>query len=151
MDVESGRLRRWRLASSVTPPSLALGLPFGIPGITGNGRAGVTLGASCRARAAELEVGDKIGRPLASLCLFCLELGLFGFLSLGLGLGPCLEGLSACFGYASTSWTTEFQKMSPPMAFSPRHRQTVVMTDGVVRRFSAQERRTIDLPVQCWE
>lgn len=79
MDVESGRLRRWRLASSVTPPSLALGLPFGIPGITGNRRAGVTLAASCRARAAELEVGDKIGRPLASLCLFCSELGLLAF------------------------------------------------------------------------
>lgn len=77
MDVESGRLRGWRLASSVTPPSLALGLPFGNPGITGNGRAGVTLAASCRARAPVLDVGDKIGRPPASLCLLCWELELW--------------------------------------------------------------------------
>lgn len=59
MGVESGRLRRWRLASSVTPPSLALGLPFGIPGITGNGWAGVTLAASCRARAPVLGSGRQ--------------------------------------------------------------------------------------------
>lgn len=51
MEVESGRLRGWRLASSVTPPSLALGLPLGISGLTGDGRTGVTLAASCRARA----------------------------------------------------------------------------------------------------
>lgn len=72
MEVEPGRLRGWRLASSVTPPSLALGLPFGIPGLLGDKRAGVTLEASCRARAAALAEGDRIGRPFGTLCLSLL-------------------------------------------------------------------------------
>lgn len=97
--------------------------------ITGDERAGVTLEASCRARAAALAEGDKIGRPFGTLCLSLLEVFCgFGFLSLGLRLGPCREGLSACFGYASTIWTSEFQNMSPPMVFCPRHRQTVLLT-----------------------
>lgn len=75
MEVESGRLVGWRLASSVTPPSLALGLPFGISGITGNGRTGVTLAASCRARAPVLASGrqDRLTvRPFALFVCVCL-------------------------------------------------------------------------------
>lgn len=40
--------------------------------ITGDERAGVTLEASCRARAAALAEGDKIGRPFGTLCLSLL-------------------------------------------------------------------------------
>lgn len=54
------------------------------------------------------------------------------FLAWALALVPVWKGQVTCFGYASTSWTNEFQKMSPPMAFSPR----LVVTDRTV---SAQE------------
>lgn len=129
MEVESGRPRRWRLASSVTPPSLALGLPFGISRITGNGRAGVTLAASCRARAPVLEVSDEIGwigRPFA--LFVCVSLGL-----LTRALALSVLGASDTL---QPSWTSEFQKMSPPIVSSPRHRQTVTvtMTDKRVRQ-----------------
>lgn len=68
LDVCSGS----RLASSVTPPSLALGLPFGISGITGDERAGVTLAASLQGYTAALFVfsGSLAGGAWA-LALSC--------------------------------------------------------------------------------
>lgn len=63
-------------------------------------------------------------RPFA-LFVCCVCLGLTRALALlVLGASDTLQ----------PSWTSEFQNMSPPMASSPRHRQTVTMTDKRVRQ-----------------